>query len=66
MRHDVSNHDETCSDVVANEVIADADVLGELVVTRVLRQLDGAFIVDVATRLGQLAAYSQCRSVAVH
>ena len=46
IRHDVNERNQTCGDVIANEVIADGDVLGEIVVSRIVRQLDGAFVVD--------------------
>ena len=42
------DHDETCSDVVANEIIPNGDVLlGEIVIPRIICQFDGALIIDL-------------------
>ena len=46
LRSDVRQRDVTIRDVIADEMIANADVLGEIVMARILRQLDGAFVVD--------------------
>jgi hypothetical protein len=42
---DVGESDSTLSNVMTDEVIAHRNVFGELMMARVLCQLDGAFIV---------------------
>jgi hypothetical protein len=57
MRSNVRQCDATICDVIADEMIADANVLGEIVVAWILGQLDGAFVVDVQhNRTGRCTA----------